>query len=258
MESLVPQHRLLRLVHSMLHPLIDSLSDLVRPAHGLACPSFLVTRAHTSSCFSPSKKGSSWFSSLCFFLAGWTSGPTRRSARPSGRPAWSTGRTFGSTRWTARSTRRSFGPARRSARPPRWPTRSAGRAFGSTRWSFRAPTWGTFLGRLRRLLSGCSRTLLRPAVRTEIGGFIGELSTTIRTEGGYFYFIGELHTAIRTEVGRFVGELSAAVGAKPLFIRWLYVIWVVCRLHGIWVIRWLYEIRVICWLQSALCLFGHL
>jgi hypothetical protein len=37
MESLVPQHRLLRLVHSMLHPLIDSHSDLVRPAHGLAC-----------------------------------------------------------------------------------------------------------------------------------------------------------------------------------------------------------------------------
>src|ERR687885_2069136 len=112
-------------------------------------------------------------------LAGWTSGSTRRSARPSGRPAWSTGRTF-----------------------------------GSTRWSFRAPTWWSFVGRLCQLLSGCSRTLLRPAVRTEIGGFIGELSTTIRTEGVYFYFIGELHTAIRTKVGRFIGELSAAVGAK--------------------------------------------
>src|SRR5918911_2914120 len=162
----------------MLHPLIDSPSDHVRPAHGLACPSFLVTHAHTS-CFSPSKKGSSWFPSLYFFLAGWTSGSTRRSARP-----------------------------------PRWPTRSAGRPFGSTRWSFRAPTWWSFAGRLCRLLSGCPRTLLRPAVRTEIGGFIGELSTTIRTEGVYFYFIGELHTAIRTEVGCFVGELSAAVGAK--------------------------------------------
>src|SRR5919202_1219016 len=177
----------------MLHPLIDSPSDLVRPAYGLACPSFLVTHAHTS-CFSPSKKGSSWFSSLYFFLAGWTSGSTRRSARPCGRPAWSTGRTFGSTRWAARSTRRSFGP---------------------TRWSFRAPTWWSFVvGRLCRLLSGCSRTLLRPAARTEIGCFIGELSTTVRTEGVYFYFIGELHTAIRTEVGCFIRELSAAVGAK--------------------------------------------
>src|ERR687886_1270094 len=171
----------------MLHPLIDSPSDLVRPAYGLACPSFLVTHAHTS-CFSPSKKGISWFSSLYFFLAGWTSGSTRRSTRPCGRPAWSTGRTFGSTRWSFRA-------------PPTW-------------WSF-------VVGRLCRLLSGCSRTLLRPAVRTEIGGgFIGELSTTVRTEGVYFYFIGEIHTAIRTEVGCFVGELSAAVGAKPLFIRW--------------------------------------
>src|ERR671933_499478 len=185
MKSLVPQHRLLRLVHSMLHPLIDSHSDLVIPAHGLACPSFLVTHAHTS-CFSPSKKGSSWFSSLYFFLAGWTSGSTRRSTRPCGRPAWSTGRTFGSTRWAARSTRRSFRPARRSARPPRWSTRSARRSFGSTRRSFRAPTWWSFVRRLYRLLSGCSRILLRSTVRTEIGGFIGELSTTIRTEGGYF------------------------------------------------------------------------
>ena len=75
--------------------------------------------------------------------------------------------------------------------------------------------------RLCRLLSGCSRTLLRPAVRTEIGGFIRELYAAIRTKGVYFYFIGEFHTALRTEVGRFIGERSAAVGAKPLFICWL-------------------------------------
>src|ERR687885_2540588 len=125
---------------------------------------------------------------------------------------------LGPTRWPARSTRRSFGPARRPARPPRWPTRSAGRAFGptrgptrptrrstgppgrafgSTRWSFRAPTvWSFVVGRLCRLLSGYSRALLRPTIWTEIGSLIGELSTTIRTEGVYFYFIGELHTAI--------------------------------------------------------------
>ena len=124
---------------------------------------------------------------LCLFLSRWTFGPPRGSARPPRRSA-------GSTRWATRSTRWSFGPT--------------GRAF-------RPPIGGFFVGRLCRLLIGCSRLLLRPTVRTEVGGLLGKLRTALRTEVAPF--VGEFRAAVRAEVGGFVGELHAAVRTKPLF-----------------------------------------
>ena len=147
--------------------------------------------------------------------SGWTFGPTRRSAWPPRGPAWSTGRSTGSTRWSTRSSRRSFGPTGRSAWPSRRPTRPTGRTFGSTRWAFGAPTGGFFVGRLCRLLISCSHPLLRSAVRTEVGGFVRKLRAALRTEVGPF--VGEFRATVSAEVGGFVGELHAAVGTKRLF-----------------------------------------
>ena len=48
--------------------------------------------------------------------------------------------------------------------PPRWSARSTGRVFGPTRGSFRAPAGWFFVRRLCRLLSGCFRVLLHPAI----------------------------------------------------------------------------------------------
>jgi hypothetical protein len=58
---------------------------------------------------------------------------------------------------------------------------------------------------------------LYPAIRTEVGLFIGKLYPTIRT-GVSGFFVGKLYPAARTEAGLFVGKLYPTVGAMPLFL----------------------------------------
>ena len=60
----------------------------------------------------------------------------------------------------------------------------------------------------RRLLT----LLLRSALWAEVGGFIGKLLATVRTELRGFF--GELLAAFGAEVGGFIGELLAAVRAR--------------------------------------------
>ncbi len=135
------------------------------------------------------------------FLARWSSRPTRWSSGAPRRPAWS-------TRWSFWPTRRPFWPTRR----PFWPT---GRSFWPAGRSFGTTTGWFFIGQLCRFLGGHRRTLLRTAVRTEVGSLVGKLRAAVRTEVDSF--VGKLRATVRTEVGRFVGELRAAVRAKPLF-----------------------------------------
>jgi hypothetical protein len=68
---------------------------------------------------------------------------------------------------------------------------------------------------LSRFLVGRHLVLLRPAVGTEVGTFVGELRATVRTEAGSF--VGELRAAVGAEVDVSIGESHVTVRAKPLF-----------------------------------------
>jgi hypothetical protein len=136
----------------------------------------------------------------------------------------------GPSRWSARSTGRTGRPTRRpgrSANTPGRPARPAGGTFDLTRRSFGPPETPTtrgrrfffFIGRLcpflvvRRLPT----LLLCSALGAEVDLFIGQLLAAVRTELGGL--LGELRAALGAKVCSFIGKLRAAVRA-----RWLSLV----------------------------------